>query len=180
MTSRPASSGTAGGTARNAPCRISDITLDSHSAVTRNADLEIERQKAVTDLLDTNTFRLKDPAEAEGPYRVTLSMPDDRMILQARCLKTGTQQDIRIPLTALKRHFADYAILCDNFYKTARAGQIHKLETIDAGRRSIHNEAAEILEESIAATAETDHATARRLFTLLYVLHMRGVSTLIP
>jgi uncharacterized protein (UPF0262 family) len=67
----------------------------------------------------------------------------------------------------------DYTVLCDNFYKTARMGQIHQLEAIDAGRRSIHDEAALLLAETVENKVILDKPTARRLFSLIYVLHIR-------
>jgi uncharacterized protein (UPF0262 family) len=157
--------------------RIIDIILDSQSLTTRaSSDAEIERHKAISDLLAQNTFRLTDAA-APGPYKVMLLIDDGRLVIRTACTRSGHKTDIRLPLSALKRHIADYAILCDNFYKTAREGQIHRLEAIDAGRRSIHDEAAEILAESIENTVIVDKMTARRLFTLVYVLHIRNHST---
>lgn len=156
------------------PGRIVDIALDSHSLVTRSADLEIERRKAISDLLDNNSFHLVSPATAQGPYRLLLSLQDDKLLLQAACVKSGHQQSIKLSLAPFRKHVQDYAILCNNFYKTARSGQIHKLEAIDAGRRSIHDEAALALLESLESQVMLDKATARRLFTLLYVLHMRS------
>ena len=154
--------------------KIVDITLDSHSLVMRSADLEIERHKAISDLLHENSFRLKEPDNAQGPYRLMLSLEDERLILHIACTKTGHQENLRILLAPMKQHISDYAIVCDNFYKTARAGQIHRLEAIDAGRRSIHDEAAGLLAENLENKVILDKMTARRLFSLLYVLHMRN------
>ena len=118
------------------------------------------------------------PETAQGPYRLLLSLEDDRLIMQVGCAKTGHQENMRILLTPLKKHINDYTIVCDNFYKTARAGQIHRLEAIDAGRRSIHDEAADMLAESLENKVILDKMTARRLFSLLYVLHMRSAPTI--
>jgi uncharacterized protein (UPF0262 family) len=41
-------------------------------------------------------------------------------------------------------------------------------------RRGVHNEAAEMLLERLEGKIETDFSTARRLFTLICVLHIRG------
>ena len=95
------------------------------------------------------------------------------------CTKSGHEAEIPVPLSGLKKHINDYVIVCDNFYKTARAGEIHRLEAIDAGRRSIHDEAAELIAEILENKVILDKTTARRLFSLLYVLHMRGTPTII-
>ena len=158
--------------------KIIDVALDSQSLNTRSADIEIERHKVISDLLGENNFRLVTPETAHGPYRLLLSLEDGRLILQVGCTKTGHREDIRILLSPLKKHISDYTLVYDNFYKTARGGQIHQLEAIDAGRRSIHDEAAAILAESLENKVILDKTTARRLFSLLYVLHMRGTPTL--
>lgn len=153
--------------------RIIDVTLDSQSLVTRSADIEIERHKAISDLLHENSFRLTAPG-GEGPYRLSLAIRDDRFVIDISGAQHGEQ--VTLPLSRWRQQIADYAILCDSFYKTAREGHIHKLEAIDAGRRSIHDEAAEMLAEAIENKVIVDKATARRLFSLLYVLHMRGIT----
>lgn len=160
--------------------RIIDVILDSGSLTTRSADIEMERHKAISDLLAENSFTLAEHPDAVGPYHLHLSLSkaEDRLHIRARCTQTQTEADIGLPLGSLKKHIHDYVILCDNFYKTARAGQIHRLEAIDAGRRSIHDEGAELLAETIQNRIILDKLTARRLFSLLYVLHMRGTEVL--
>lgn len=159
--------------------RIVEVKLDSNSIGTKSADIEVERHRAISDLLDENSFRLAAPETAEGPYRLFLSLLPERMLMQVGCTKTGHEAEIPLPLNALKKHISDYVIVCDNFYKTARAGEIHRLEAIDAGRRSIHDEAAELIAEILENKVILDKTTARRLFSLLYVLHMRGTPTII-
>ena len=102
----------------------------------------------------------------------------DRLHMRVHCRGTDVTENLSVPLASLKKHIHDYVILCDNFYKTAREGQIHRLEAIDAGRRSIHDEAAELLAESLQNKVNLDKLTARRLFSLLYVLHMRGTDVM--
>lgn len=159
---------------RQNPQHIASVTLDETRAGTgRFADLEHERHKAVADLLAANSFELLDPA-ATGPYAVTLRLSDGRFCIGVACRSSGVTADIRLPLSGFRRLIHDYTILCDNFYKTAREGQYHRLEAIDAGRRSIHDEAAEMLAETAEDRIKIDKMTARRLFSLLYVLDMRG------
>jgi uncharacterized protein (UPF0262 family) len=46
-------------------------------------------------------------------------------------------------------------------------------------RRALHNEAAELLRECLAGKIEMDFDTARRLFTLICVLHIKQSTTAI-
>lgn len=158
--------------------RIIDILLDGTHAGTRSADIEMERHKAISDLLAENSFRLTTPEAACGPYQLLLALAEDRLYMRVKCRVSDTTTEMTLPLSPLKKHIHDYVILCDNFYKTARAGQIHRLEAIDAGRRSIHDEGAELLAESLENKVILDKLTARRLFSLLYVLHMRGTEVM--
>lgn len=160
--------------------RIIDVALDSGSLMTRSADIEMERHRAVSDLLAENSFRLAGNEAAPGPYHLHLGLStlEQRLHMRTRCVISTHIEEMSLPLGGLRKQIHDYVILCDNFYKTARAGQMHRLEAIDAGRRSIHDEGAEMLAEMIEGRVILDKLTARRLFSLLYVLHMRGTDVL--
>ncbi|HEX2753098.1 MAG TPA: UPF0262 family protein [Alphaproteobacteria bacterium] len=158
--------------------RIADVVLDGSSLTARSTDIEMERHKAVSDLLAENSFELLSPVGTTGAYHLKLTLDTDRLHMRVHCRGTDTTEILSLPLTPLKKLIHDYVILCDNFYKTAREGQIHRLEAIDAGRRSIHDEAAELLAESLQNKVNLDKLTARRLFSLLYVLHMRGTDVM--
>lgn len=157
---------------------IIGVILDQDTLSAASPDIELERHRAVSDLLVENNFRLVSPANAEGPYQLMLSLQDARLVLKVTCTKSDHTEDLRIALNPLKRHIQDYVIICDNFYKTARAGEYHRLEAIDAGRRAVHNEGAETLAETLENKVILDKMTARRLFSLLYVLHMRHTPTI--
>lgn len=144
---------------------------------TGSADIEIERHKAISDLLHENSFRLIRPETASGPYRLLLSLSQDDLEMQAFCTASGHEEIIRLGLFPLRGHIKDYVIICDNFYKTAKSGHFHKLEALDAGRRGLHDEAALLLAELLENKVILDKSTARRLFSLLYVLHMRNAPT---
>ncbi|MEZ0260075.1 MAG: UPF0262 family protein [Alphaproteobacteria bacterium] len=161
-----------------APFQIIKIELDRDSIATRSPEIEVERHRAISDLLDENSFRLVTEG-AEGPYRLRLAFEGlDRLLIQVNCTQSGHQEEIPLPLSPLKRLIADYTIICDNFYKTAKAGEMHRLEAIDMGRRGIHNEGAEVLAETLENKVIVDKTTARRLFSLLYVLHIRSTTTI--
>lgn len=154
--------------------RIASVAL-ADCGFALSPDLELERHRAISDILSENAFLLKAPG-AKGPYRVSLALGADRLLMTVTCDSTGHEEEIPFALAPLRRLIQDYIIVCDNFYKTARAGEYHKLQAIDAGRRSIHDEGAETLAEALEHKVTLDKTTARRLFSLVYILHARTIT----
>lgn len=161
-----------------AEARIVQVTLDDRLRHPPSPDIEMERHRAVSDLLADNSFAMAGPAALTGPYHLTLSLDGARLVLDVACMASQMRESVTVALSPLRRPLHDYGILCDNFYKTARAGDYHRLEALDMGRRGLHDEAAEILAEALENKVLLDKMTARRLFSLLYVLHMRNSPTL--
>ena len=158
------------------PHTVIDVTLDTQSFGMCPAEVELERHKAISDLLSANSFQLVTAGATGGPYRLALSIVEERLVMGVACSVTGGREDVHLPLAPLKSQINDYVIICDNFHKMARAGQFHKLEAVDMGRRAVHDEAAESLSSAVEGKVVLDKMTARRLFSLVYVLHMRGVN----
>lgn len=160
--------------------RISHIALDEATILWRNADIEQERRIAIFDLIEENTFKpLRSFAAGhEGPYRLRLSVEDGRLALQiAADAQTADEAELETLILGLgrfRRLIRDYFAICDSYYQAIRKATAQEIETIDMARRGIHNEAAELLLERLDGKVETDFATARRLFTLICVLHIRG------
>ena len=156
--------------------RISHIDLDEATILWRNPDIEQERRIAIFDLIEQNSFRPLRSAEAgnDGPYRLRLSVEDGRLAL-AIADEAGTPlETIVLALGRFRRPIRDYFAICDSYYQAIRRATAQEIETIDMARRGVHNEAAELLLERLEGKVETDFATARRLFTLICVLHIRG------
>ena len=159
-----------------ADARISHISLDEATILWRNADIEQERRIAIFDLIEENTFRPVRSAQSghEGPYRLSLAVHDGRLAL-AIAADDGTElETLILGLGRFRRSIRDYFAICDSYYQAIRKATAAEIETIDMARRGIHNEAAEMLLERLEGKVETDFATARRLFTLICVLHIRG------
>jgi len=156
--------------------RISHIELDDATIVWRNADIEQERRIAIFDLIEENTFRPVRAATAgfEGPYRLRLSVDDGRLALAISAEDSSPLETIVLGLGRFRRPIRDYFAICDSYYQAIRRATAQEIETIDMARRGVHNEAAEMLLERLEGKIETDFATARRLFTLICVLHIRG------
>lgn len=156
--------------------RISHIDLDEATILWRNADIDQERRVAVFDLIEDNLFK---PLRAfaaghEGPYRVHLSVADGRLQLDIREAAGELVETQILGLGRFRRHIRDYFAICGSYYQAVRKASAREIETIDMARRGVHNEAADLLLERLDGKVETDFATARRLFTLISVLHIRA------
>jgi uncharacterized protein (UPF0262 family) len=150
--------------------RIVDLALDERSVVRRNEDIEHERTVAITDLLADNYFA---PIGASGPFRLSLGIKDNRLVLDIQDDQSQPVSEVALPLTALRTHVKDYFTICESYYAALKRANPAQIEAIDMGRRGVHNEASELLRERLADRIEMDLATARRLFTLICVLHIK-------
>jgi uncharacterized protein (UPF0262 family) len=156
--------------------RISHIELDEATILWRNADIEQERRIAIFDLIEENLFRpLRAVAAGHlGPYRLKLAVSDGRLVMDIADDAGQPLETLILGLGRFRRPVRDYFAICDSYYQAIRKATAQEIETIDMARRGIHNEAAELLLERLEGKVETDFPTARRLFTLICVLHIRG------
>ncbi len=156
--------------------RIIDVTLDERTILWRSADIEQERRIAIFDLLEDNHFapERQHPDGYQGPYRLSLSVEEGRLAL-AIAREDGTPlETLVLALGRFRRPIRDYFAICDSYFQAIRAATPQQIETVDMARRGIHNEAAELLRERLEGKIEVDFDTARRLFTLICVLHIKG------
>ena len=152
--------------------RIAHIMLDEHTVLRRSADIEHERATAIADLLEENSFA---PASGrEGPFDLRLAIEENRLNLEVRSTADGSSETIILPLAPFRGIVKDYFMVCESYYEAVRGSRLAQVEAIDMGRRSLHDEGSALLIERLADKAAIDHATARRLFTLICVLHLRG------
>jgi uncharacterized protein (UPF0262 family) len=150
--------------------RIIDIQLDERTIIRRSDDIERERQVAIFDLLESNRFQ---PSGHQGPFRILLRIEDNSLAIDLKDEDGAPLETIRLGLARFKRPVRDYFAICETYFKAVRSDSPKGLETIDMARRALHNEAAELLQESLSRKIETDFDTARRLFTLICVLHIK-------
>lgn len=152
--------------------RLSAITLDETSVVHRSRAIEQEREVAIYDLLEANLFKLE--GSPGGPYHLMLGMEENRLVMDIRLQDGAEHARVLLSLTPLRKTVKDYFLICDNYYKAIRAAPPHQIESLDMARRALHDEGARELQVRLAGKVETDFDTARRLFTLVCVLQMRG------
>jgi uncharacterized protein (UPF0262 family) len=156
--------------------RIIAIDLDEASIIRRNEDIEQERRVAILDLLEANHF---DVAGQEGPFRLVMRVEEGRLLLELFDRVHSGLDTITLGLGRFRRLIRDYFHICDSYFKAVRSADPRSIEAIDMARRGIHNEAAEMLKECLAPQVDVDFNTARRLFTLVCVLHIKASPTAI-
>ena len=152
--------------------RIGAILLDEKSVVKRSPEVEQEREVAISDLLENNLFKPK--GAAGGPYRLALSVKENRLVFDIARDSGQRVGRILLSLAPFRRIVKDYFLVCDSYYKAMRTAPPSQIESLDMGRRAVHNEGTELLIKRLAGKIETNFDTARRLFTLICVLHLKG------
>ncbi|MEM6901861.1 MAG: UPF0262 family protein [Pseudomonadota bacterium] len=155
------------------PHKIVAVDLDERTVVRRSAEIEHERAVAIFDLLEENAFQPKELPP--GPYAISLSVEEQRLnLLVQNADRSEDFGTIVLQLRPFRRIIRDYFLICESYYTAIKDSSLAQIEAIDMGRRGLHNEGADLLRETMLADVELDNATARRLFTLLCVLHIRG------
>ncbi|MBH5321066.1 UPF0262 family protein [Aurantiacibacter sediminis] len=156
--------------------RIDRITLDEATVIARNDDIEKEREVALRDLVEDNLFRPLRAEEAghSGPWHVHLAIIDGMLALHLSDRAGESAGTIGLGLARLRRVVRDYFAICDSYYKALRRASAQEIETIDMARRAIHDRGTRQLLDSLESKVETDFETARRLFTLICVLHIKA------
>ena len=152
--------------------RIVDIRLDAASIVRWSREVEHERQVAVFDLLEANSFELVNGFC--GPYRVELSLREANLIFAVEDEAGAKHCEVTLSMRPFRRLIKDYFMICESYFQAIRSASPSRIEAIDMGRRGLHNEGAEKLAGALAGKIKVDGETARRLFTLVCVLHIRG------
>lgn len=157
---------------------ISHIDLDDANLPAPTPEIEQERKVAMFDLMEKNRFVL--PAREgrdvpPGPYRVALAIRDKRLVFVVTDDAGGAAAaEFHLSLSPFRQVVKDYWAICASYFDAVKNMPPSQIETIDMARRGIHNEGARILEERLEGKAEIDEGTARRLFTLICVLHFGG------
>ena len=156
--------------------RIIAVDLDDKTIIWRNADVEQERRIAIFDLLEGNHFRPEReyPEGYAGPFRISLRVEEGRLAIDILSADEQRLETLILGLGRFRRPIKDYFAICDSYYQAIRQATPQQIETVDMARRGIHNEAAELLKERLQGKIDVDFDTARRLFTLICVLHIRG------
>ena len=155
-----------------AKSRLIDIELDE-SIGRSTPDVEHERAVAIFDLVEENSFRPVTDA-GEGPYKLKLSLVESRLVFAISRENGDPVVTHILSLTPFRRIVKDYYMICESYYDAIRSSTPSQIEAIDMGRRGLHNKGSQTLMDRLSGKIEVDFDTARRLFTLVCVLHWRG------
>lgn len=158
----------------NSNNRLIEVVLDDASIGRATPDVEHERAVAIFDLIEENSFHpLGD--DVGGPYKLVLSVLDGKLIFDIS-RESGEKVIAHVlSLTPFKKVVKDYFLICESYYEAIRTSSPSQIEAIDMGRRGLHNEGSQTLSERLDGKIEIDFDTSRRLFTLICVLHWRGI-----
>lgn len=153
---------------------ICDVRLDEKTLVRRRPEVEHERAVAIYDLIEENHFHVLDEA-ISGPYLLRLSIDGDKLWLNIHSEADQPLTRVALPLRGFRAIVKEYFMVCESYFGAIRTASPSQIEAIDMGRRGLHNEGAEMLSDRLLENGvEVDKDTARRLFTLVCVLHIRG------
>ena len=150
--------------------RILDVSLDDRTIIRRSEEIEQERKIAIFDLLEQNFFK---PAGHDGPFRIQLRVEDNRLAIDLRDADGEALETVRLGLARFRRPIRDYFAICESYFKAIKSKGSAAIEPIDMARRGLHNDGADLLRECLEGRIEMDFDTARRLFTLICVLHIK-------
>lgn len=153
--------------------RIVEITLDEGSIKSWGPDVDHERRVAIFDLIEANNFKPMGEGFS-GPYAVHLLIEDNRLVIDIRGEDQAPQGRIVLALSPFRRIVRDYFKVCESYFSAIKTSSPSQIEAIDMGRRGIHNQGSELLLERLEGKIDIDFDTARRLFTLICVLHIRA------
>lgn len=152
--------------------RLAGITLDETSIVRRTRQIEQEREIAIYDLLEANSFA---PAGSQGgPYLLALAVEDSGLVFDIRLTDGSVHGLVALSLSPLRGLIKDYFLICESYYKAIRGAPPSQIEVLDMGRRALHDEGGLLLQKHLEGKIAVDFGTARRLFTLICVLQLRG------
>ena len=154
--------------------RICAIDIDERGLARATPEIDQERKVAIFDLLEDNSFALPariDRPTPPGPYCLALAIRDGRLVFDLTTEASDKAGEFHLSLGPFRQVVKDYFQICESYFEAVKRLPPSQIEAIDMARRGIHNEGARVLQERLTGKATVDIDTARRLFTLICVLH---------
>ena len=151
--------------------RLCHVAIDDKGLPVPTPEIEQERAVAIFDLLEDNSFRLCAADAPSGPYRLLLAIRDRRLAFELSTEADDPAGAFHLSLGPFRQVVKDYWQICESYFDAVKKLPPSQIEAIDMARRGIHNEGARVVSERLDGKAEVDIDTARRLFTLICVLH---------
>jgi uncharacterized protein (UPF0262 family) len=153
--------------------RLFAVDIDDRGLVAPTPEIEQERKVAIYDLLEENSFALPRAGEMAGPYRLGLAVREGRLVMSVWTEGGQNVAEFHLSMGPFRQVVKDYFQICESYFEAVKRLPPSQIEAIDMARRGIHNEGARVLQERLEGKAVVDKDTARRLFTLICVLHWR-------
>ena len=154
--------------------RLIHVEIDDAGLPTPTPEIEQERKVAIFDLLEDNSFSIPRDDVPDGPYRLGLAIRERRLVFDVQTEAEEPAAEFHLSLGPFRQVVKDYFQICESYFDAVKTLPPSQIEAIDMGRRGIHNEGARVLQERLEGKADIDIDTARRLFTLICVLHFGG------
>ncbi len=156
--------------------KLIEVTLDESGLPAPTPEIEQERRVAIYDLLEENSFVpiAREGADPKGPFRLNLSIIERRLVFEILNESKEKLGEFHLSLSPFRQVIKDYFQICESYFDAVKRLPPAQIEAIDMGRRGIHDEGSRVLLERLEGKVEIDHKTARRLFTLICVLHFKG------
>jgi len=152
--------------------RLIDITLDEQSISHNSPEVEHERKVAIFDLLEDNSFALE--SGSVGPFRLHLEIVENRLAFHVAQDNGVHAMTFLLSLSPFRKIIKDYFLVCESYYAAIKTEPPSRIEALDMGRRGLHNEGTQLLQQRLDGKISVDFDTARRLFTLICALHWKG------
>jgi uncharacterized protein (UPF0262 family) len=152
--------------------RLCAITLDESASIRLSPTIDHERKVAIFDLLEDNSFR--PTGSGGGPYHLHLGIEENRLVFDVRTESGGPHGRVILALSPFRKLVKDYFTVCESYFHAIRRAPPSQIEALDMGRRALHDEGSELLRQRLAGKIAIDFATARRLYTLICVLHLKA------
>ena len=128
-----------------------------------------EQNLAIYDLEENNFFQLVG-FEAHDEIKLNISLSGNSLVFKINSKTDEMLKTFFLSLTPLKQIINDYYTICESYFNAVKNLPIDKIESIDMGRKGIHNEGARVIIERLENRISTDMETSRRIFTLIYAL----------
>ena len=153
--------------------QIVEIKLDEGSIVRWNPEIDRERRVAIYDLVEENYFAPE--SGLTGPFNLYLESQENRLIFEITSVDPRNgKETVVLSLMGFRRLIKDYFTVCETYYNAIKHSPPQRIEALDTGRRSLHDEGSELLLKRLRGKISIDFSTARRLFTLICILQLRG------
>ena len=128
-----------------------------------------EQNLAIYDLKQTNFFQLVG-FESYNEIKLDISLSGNSLVFEVYSKTDEILRTFLLSLTPLRQVIRDYYTICESYFNAVKSLPIDKIESIDMGRKGIHNEGARVIKERLEGRIKIDLETSRRIFTLIYAL----------